>query len=55
MEVTSTPGKGSTFWFTMVLDKAVTQVGRAGVTLPTTYLPFELSRATSVTLVPFLA
>jgi len=30
--VTSQPGEGSTFSFTVVLDKAETQVGRAGIT-----------------------
>ena len=31
--VTSTPGKGSTFWFTVVLEKSETPHGRAGITL----------------------
>ena len=29
MEVTSAPGAGSTFWFTVVLEKAETQYGKA--------------------------
>jgi len=29
MEVSSVPGKGSTFWFTVVLEKAETQYGKA--------------------------